>query len=207
MSNLLTHYQVWCDTEGAYVDWWIPSSNPKPTTCPHDSNHTLDQTKTQIADSETAREVITLFEKNDKTVKIASAKITVDGTSGVGTGKLTAPGSFTAGDGRWLDCGTCWFDNPHPDDRIMEVNIIDENGNFGVPPGTIVRTYYDDELEADQQGWRIPIKWGQMELEPFAGYGFLPAECSIQIVVQKGGTAPFTGTFYVNVSWGKTDLS
>ena len=44
----VNHYKLWCSTENAYVYTWGTSP---PTTCPHDTSHTVDTNTTVITES------------------------------------------------------------------------------------------------------------------------------------------------------------
>ena len=44
----VNHYKLWCSTENAYAYTWGTSP---PTTCPHDTSHTVDTNTTVITES------------------------------------------------------------------------------------------------------------------------------------------------------------
>jgi len=153
-------------------------------------------------------EVVTQFELNNKTLKAVSDAQPCDPTTGVATISFVVPGEFNGIDegcnGRYVDWGQAWFNPQSPADRILGINIIDTIGVLGFGPGVPIRTYHDTETPEDQQGVRIPFKYGHAEVEPIGGYGFLPATFTLQIVGKCGAPGPGVNLF-VNVFWGIQD--
>ena len=149
--------------------------------------------------------VVTRFERDDRTLKATSASVAVDSQTGQATVEFDVPGS----DDRTISGGEAWFGSAHIDDWIMALEVYTKNdippgvlGPDPIPAGTIVQTYHDTEMPAEQQGYRIPFKRGLKEVETIAGYGTIPAGLTLRIKVQKGGDAPFNDKFYCNVEWG-----
>ena len=161
------------------------------------------QAKRPLAPPPAPMEVVTQFEKRDKIVKLASAQADVDVNS-LATILIKIPGTPNSGAGRWIDGGIAWFDDQHKDDRILSVEFTDEDNLLGNGAGTVVGTYTDTELDAAQQGWRIPNKKGMIEVIAMGGYGFAPAGFYIKITGKKGGSLT-TGTIYMNIMWGKVE--
>lgn len=151
----------------------------------------------------TVKEVVTQFEKNDKTLKMSSGKGSVDGTS-VAEVIILVPGNPANGDGRWIDAGTSWFDAIHEDDRITNVEVVDIDNILGYGAGFVVKTYHDDEVAASSAGWYIPKHTGVSKVEALGGYGFIPAGLYLRVKGLKGGGAT-TGSLYLNIKWGKID--
>lgn len=145
--------------------------------------------------------VTTLFEKNDKDLKLCSAEAAV-GEDSIATIEFKTPGVMANGEGRWIASGMAWFDTKNPHDRIIEINIIDKDNVLGYGANTVIKTYHDDEIDSAQAGYRVP-PIGHVDVETLAGYGFLPAELYLQIKGKKGGDIT-TGFFFVNLEWGKT---
>lgn len=150
-----------------------------------------------------ASEIITQFEKRDKTLKLASAQTDV-GSDSLATVLIKIPGTPGSADGRWIGGGIAWFDDQHKDDRIMSVEFTDEDNILGYGAGTVVGSYTDRDVDTNQQGWRIPNKRGMIEVEALGGYGFAPAGFYLKIIGKKGGELT-TGTFYLNIEWGKVE--
>ena len=46
--SVVNKYRLWCETENAYVYDW---AEEEPTTCPNNTSHTIDETKTTISDT------------------------------------------------------------------------------------------------------------------------------------------------------------
>jgi len=68
----------------------------------------------------------------------------------------------------------------------------------------IVGSYTDDDAPSSNQGWYIPSQKGEIKAEAIGGYGFAPAGYYIMITAKKGGGLT-SGTFYVNLEWGKKE--
>jgi hypothetical protein len=45
----IVHYEVYCNTEAKFVDWFLTNTSPRPSKCPNSDAHTIDPTKTLIA--------------------------------------------------------------------------------------------------------------------------------------------------------------
>lgn len=143
--------------------------------------------------------VTTQFELNDKDLKIASIQSdTVDGEAVL---LLKVPGIMANGDGRFVSGGYAWFDSQHKDDRILNIEVVDIDNVLGYGENVVVKTYHDDDVDDANKGWRIPIKFGHLEVETLGGYGFIPAELYLRVVGRKGDSS--SGTLYINVEWGK----
>lgn len=148
-------------------------------------------------------QVITQFEKTDKTLRLACLSGTItDSSNGTIVATLKVPGTPGSGEGRYLSSGSAWF-SPQSDDDRVTVFVTDEDNLLGYGAGTVVGTYTDTDVPAENSGWYIPAKMGFIKVEAFAGYGFVPAGMYIKVVGHKGGSAPFTGTMYINLEWGK----
>ena len=63
MSVIVNKYRIWCVTENAYVYGW---SETEPTTCPNNTSHTIDETKTTI-DASVEEGVVEIKEENTPT--------------------------------------------------------------------------------------------------------------------------------------------
>jgi hypothetical protein len=144
-------------------------------------------------------EVVTQFEKNDKTLKICSdyADVGQDGTAKV---LIKVPGTIGV-DKRYIDYGLAWFNEKHPDDRV-KVFLVDHDNILGYGVDFVVGSYTETEVPERQQGWRIPYHQGVVEAKALDGYGEVPSGFYIMIIGIKGGSAT-TGRFYVNIAWGK----
>jgi hypothetical protein len=153
-------------------------------------------------------EVVTQFEKRDKTIKLAnmSGPVGLDGTVAL---MLKIPGTPNpAGDvtqdGRWVSSGLAFFDVATPGDIITSVRFVDHDNMLGQGVDFVVGSYTDDDLASGNQGWFIPPNKGEIKAEAIGGYGFAPAGYYIMITAKKGGGVT-TGTFYVNLEWGKKE--
>lgn len=154
-------------------------------------------------------EVVTQFERDDKTLKLASAAISV-AMDGKAILLIKIPGTPNPYgdktlDGRWLSEGIGWFEPLHPDDRVISVKFKDMDGISGAPAGTVIGSYTDDDLNADLQGWRIPYKLGHVIVETIGDYGFAPSGYWLEIVGQSGNGYQIGKKMYINLNWGKKE--
>lgn len=147
-------------------------------------------------------EVITQFEKEDKILKLFSGE--VDVVNGVATLLLKTPGVPGSG-GRYIDWGVAWFNEQHNGDKVYKVEVVDIDNLLGYGAGVILRTYHDEAALEENCGWRIPKTEGVVEVDALGGYGFLPSGFYLRIIGKKGESQQ-TGTFYVNLKWGKDEV-
>lgn len=149
-----------------------------------------------------AHEVITQFEKRDKTLKLVHgvADVQEDGTATI---LLKVPGTPGSADGRWISSGISFFDVHTPGDKVTCVYFTDEDNIMQQGAGFVVGSYTDDDADEEERGWAIPPN-GFIKAEAIGGYGFAPAGFYIKIMGKKAGDSP-AGKFYVNIEWGKTD--
>lgn len=148
------------------------------------------------------QEVITQFEKRDKTLKLAHGEATV-GFDSTATILMKIPGTPGSGDGRWISSGTAFFDVVTPGDKIISVRFVDHDNILGGGADAIVGSYTDDDAASANQGWAIPPT-GVVKCDTVGGYGFAPSGLYIQIVGKKA-KGIIIGTLYVNFEWAKSD--
>lgn len=148
-------------------------------------------------------EVVTQFEKRDKTLKLAHGSADIDAETGVGTILIKIPGIPGSGDGRWISSGIAFFDNHTPGDLIFGVYFTDEDNLMGYGAGAVIGSYTDDDVDEPCRGWAIPPS-GWVRCEAIGGYGFAPSGIYIKIIGKKAGEAP-AGKVYCNFEWGKQD--
>jgi hypothetical protein len=146
--------------------------------------------------------VQTQFEREDLTLKVACAKATVDENS-VATIEFLIPGVMASGEGRYISGGYCFFDVNTPGDLVYEIAVVDKDNVLGYGDNTVLRTYYDDEADSENQGWYITTT-RPLEIETLGFYGFIPSELYLVIKAKKANNIT-TGTFYVNIEYGKKD--
>lgn len=147
-------------------------------------------------------QVITQFEKRDKTIKLSHGETDVD-ESGNAIILLKIPGIAGSGDGRWISSGIAFFDTHTPGDKVTGVYFTDEDNILGYGAGFIVGSYTDDEVPEINRGWAIPPT-GWVKAEALGGYGFAPAGFYIKVIAFKAGASP-SGKFYCNWEWGKVE--
>lgn len=205
---MIFKYKIHCNTENQDKFWYKDSGSP-PTTCPDHTDHQVDLSSVAVIGTfNSPAEVVTQFEKRDKTLKIASGSAAV-GNDGKAIVLMKIPGTpnptgDVSKDGRWISSGIAFFDVATPGDKILSVRFVDHDNMLGAGADFVVGSYTDDDAEQDEQGWFIPPKKGEMKAEAIGGYGFAPAGFYIMVEGQKGGGLT-TGTFYVNFEWGKVE--
>jgi hypothetical protein len=195
------NYYIWSNSGPTEVSLIMPIVSPTPSGSDQEDFENNFKPTTGATTKQPAI-VTTQFELNDKDLKLASGEAAVDG-SGNAVLNFKVPGTYANGDGRWLTSGTAWFDSPNAHDTVTEINIIDTDNVLGYGANTVVKTYHDNEMPSDQTGWRIPNIIGFAKVETLAGYGFVPAEFTIQIKAKKGAGIT-SGYFFVNLEWGKS---
>lgn len=185
--------------------------------------------------------VTTQYEMNDKDLKLAKSAAAV-GENGIAVVSIRVPGTFGSEDGRYVAGGYAIAEDYHRDDYItvhitdtdrlialvlaqsQDPNATtpltdDQVKGLGVIPGfgafptyPVVRSYTDDDLPAENQGWYF---WanaignnvnanGECEVEPIGGYGFLPSGFYIVLTYYRGGKLT-TGSCRVNFYWGRKE--
>lgn len=147
-------------------------------------------------------EVVTQFEKRDKTIKLAHGEVAVD-ENGEAVFLLKIPGTPGSADGRWISSGSAFFDIHTPGDRVTGVWFVDHDNMLGYGVDFVVGSYTDDEVDTINKGWIIPPP-GFVKAEAIGGYGFAPAGFYIMVAGKKGSGVT-SGTFYCNFEWGKTE--
>lgn len=184
-------------------------------------------------------QVTTQYEKNDKDLKLARGKCSVDPETRTAEIAIKVPGTFGSGQGRYV-LGGYGFTSDYNIDDVATVRVEDKDRNIawaialsmnpdateplsdetvkalGAIPGIgafpdypVVKSYTDDELDADNQGWYFypvyignDICVGEVEVNPIGGYAFLPAGFYLVVTYQRPEGIT-TGTIRVDIDWGK----
>lgn len=200
---MIFKYKIRCTTEGTDKFWYLPNTAPTPHTCPDDTSHSVDLSSVSITQIGEPQEVVTQFEKRDKTIKLAHAEGEVSSEDGTVTVLLKVPGTPNSGDGRWLSSGTAFFDEHTAGDKVLGVYFTDEDNLLGMGESTVIGSYTDDEVDENNRGWAIaPI--GFLKAEAIGGYGFAPSGFYLKVIAKKAGESP-SGKFYCNIEWGKIE--
>lgn len=157
------------------------------------------------------QEVTTQLEKNDKTLKLASAVIDYDTGTNLATAMLKVPGTFGGfgygTDGRHVAGGYAFQDTGAFGDRCKTIEIADQDNLIGYGAGAVLKAYHDTDIEPEYAGWRMypaPQTSWEIEIDPIGGYGFLPAGLYLKIVFEKLPASPATKVA-VNIWWGKIE--
>lgn len=188
------------------------------------------------------KEVVTQYEKNDKDLKLAKGKcavgqdgsatvsLKIPGAFGSGDGRYVAGGYAISADYNADDFVTVRIvDNdrsiammvalqinasavsPVSDQTIQQMGVLPGIG-LAFPQYPVVRSYTDDQMSSDSQGWYFwPIAMGnnippigECEVNPIGGYGFLPSGFYIVVTYQRPNGVT-TGTLRVNFDWGRKE--
>lgn len=176
--------------------------------------------------------VTTQFELNNKDLKLARCKVAiVEGAGTVYLpvpGTFGAPGQ-----GRYVAGGYALVDSYDADDFVcvyvedkdrhlaaaygtaaeLERSMTDEEmqGQGDFPAYPVVKSYTDDELPEEHRGWHFwPLvvgnnlaPYGETEIDPIGGYGFIPAGFYVKIVVTRPNVS--NGTSQFDIFWGKKE--
>ena len=135
------------------------------------------------------------------TLKLARGKAATQ--SGISIIEIKIPGTPGSSDGRVVDSGKAWFASPHDEDSLA-VEVVDVDGISGAPAGTVVATYNDVDVAAENIGWWIPKHTKEAEVQALTGKGFIPAGFYLRITGTKGDLS-LTDTLYTNIKWGKIE--
>ena len=165
---------------------------------------------------------------NDGATTSAIASIKCPGTFGTGLGRYIAGGYgitedynkddrallYVNDDDRCVAWALALASNPSAtaplsDATVIALGTLPAPFNQAFPLYPVIKTYYDDQAPSDNQGWYFwaeaqgdglpPI--GETELEPIAGYAFLPSGFYLKIkYIRPAGV--FTGGIRVNLDWG-----
>lgn len=187
------------------IECLLPLDPTHPDTMDFEANYKINGNKNP------QQVVTTQFELNNKDIKVANMRGNVDPTSGVAVAQIKSPGIMANGNGRYLAGGEAFFDYAHTLDIVTKIEIVDVDNVLGYGAETVIKSYHDDESDLSNQGWIIGVDTfnsignsGSIEVETLGGYGFIPAELYLRITAQKD-PANKTGTFFVNVFWGKLE--
>lgn len=175
--------------------------------------------------------VTTQYEKNDKDLKLCKVFANVVagsiGTPSKAEIRLKVPGTFgDPNSGRYIAGGDGWTDiydkddyvkvECYDDDRLISAAYggltdeqMQEQGDF--PNYPLIKTYTDEDLEEENQGWYFwqlaqgstldPV--GEVEFESIAGYGHVPAGLYLVITLIRPSLS--TGYLRGNLFWGKKE--
>jgi len=160
---------------------------------------------------QTPKDVTTALEKNDKDLKAGTLRGDTDPTTGIAVVEYISPGTIGgANEGRYIMAAEAFFKTAHPEDRVTKIEVVDVDGLVSAA-GTVLKTYHDDELPAENQGWYLGVdQYGPddtrntsyIEVKPLGGYAFLPAGFALRITAVKDPVQK-TSVFYCNLLQGK----
>lgn len=99
-----------------------------------------------------------------------------------------------------------------PDEVIQSMGILPSPFNVAFPSYPIVKSYTDDELPEENQGWYFdPMTQGNglppvgyTDIEPIGGYGHAIAGMYLKLVWTRPNST--SGSIRISIWWGKKDL-
>lgn len=156
----------------------------------------------QAIDDERVGRVTTATEADYFTLKMARLSGTADG-SGDLTLEIEIPGLPTE-PSRYIAGGYATTDNYAYGDALIEVNVIDGDGNFTGTPGVVLKTYHDESVPTENQGWffwRSHGTEGEVEIEPIGFYGELYGTMVLQCIFKIQPNAKINAILW----WGVKD--
>jgi hypothetical protein len=153
-----------------------------------------------LANSIIIDEVVTQFEKNDKTLKMCGDKGTIDNTTKKYQMKFLVPGTPNSTDCRFVSGGMAWV-HPYSSTARVRVFITDEDNILGYGSGAIIASYTDTEQPESKRCWYFP-PIGHVEAETLGGYGDIPAGLYLLIEFEDDAGG---GVAYCNLEWGKLE--
>ncbi len=161
----------------------------------------VDNYKEQIK-SKAVASVQTAFEADYLVLKMAKISGQAD-ANGDATLSIVVPGSI-ANVERYAAGGYAFTDDYDWNDAITKVEIIDVNGVTGLPAGTVLKSYHDDEVGTTNQGWYF---WkshgteGECEIEPIGWYGQINGELELKVTFKLKANAKVKADIW----WGKKE--
>jgi len=108
--------------------------------------------------------------------------------------------------GRVVRGGQAWFENPHVGDYI-EVYLVDIDGIIPVASRVafssypIIGSFTDDDVDAINKGFWIPIHSKYVEVRAIGDMGFINSGFYLRMIGHKGDNS--VDTFRTNIEWGK----
>lgn len=122
---------------------------------------------------------------------------------------VKSPGDPTkTSEGRVVNGGQAWFDNPHPDDYV-EVHLVDKDGivpeasRVAFPSYPIIGSFTEMECMAANVGFWIPFHQKFINIRAIGDMGFINAGFYLRVIGHKGDNT--VDTFRFNVEWGKRE--
>lgn len=184
-------YHIFGSDQGLVFDCAVADGEADYTEFENDYKAAIDETL--VGSVTTATEVDYLV------LKMAKIKGQAD-SNGDLVLSMMIPGSI-ANVERYAAGGYAFTDNYSWEDAIKKVEIVDVDGVTGAPAGTVLKTYHDDDVGADNQGWYF---WkshgseGECEIEPIGWYGQMNGELQLKITFKVAASAKVKA----NIWWG-----
>jgi len=172
----------------------------------------IDANVLQIANKVNTVDVATSLEKNDKDLKAATLRAVTDSETGIAVVEFVAPGTPGAeNEGRYIMGAEAFFKEAHAEDRVTKIEVVDVYDLLGYGAGTVIKSYHDDEMPEENQGWYIGVDQyngligphaSYIDVKPLGGYAFLPAGFAMRITAVKDPSSK-SSVFYVNLLQGR----
>ena len=206
-------FRIHCATESEWKEVIKESTDAPPTLCPDDTSHTVTADSVSISEitDTDKQEVVTQMEKNDKTLRCFCAFASTD-SNGIAKFAIQVPAP-----GRWIAYGDAEFENRAMGDYVSKIEIKDldslipTQGQADYPLYPII-AYYDEKnftgtpsansIGTIKPGVSMTFKYGDTEVQPVGGYGFIPEGFYLCVELQKA-TATADEKCQISIDWAE----
>jgi hypothetical protein len=169
---------------------------------------------------------------NDGVTTSTTASILIPGTFGSGDGRFVLGGYGLTEDYNKDDKAILYVTDPNrciawmlalamnpsateplPDATVQAMGVLPMPLGIALPSYPVVKNYYDDSVPSGNQGWYFwPLAIansvaaiGEIELNPIAGYAFIPSGLMLNIKYNRPAGV-FNGGIRINLDWGKSGI-
>jgi hypothetical protein len=128
-----THWQIFCVTENKSEDWTLEPTDPIPTTCPNNTTHTIDPSKTKQISIESPQLVQQVL--GSEALNVYPKKLIFTAPKGVDTAfYLLLDKAFSIRGGILHALSPTFGD-------WLEIYVVDKDNILGMGAGTILKKY------------------------------------------------------------------
>lgn len=142
------------------------------------------------------------FELDEIVLKLTRMNGTADANGDLSL-DLIVPGSISNVE-RYVQGGYAYTDNYQFLDKITKVEVIDYQNYMGYGANTVLKTYHDDEMPDENQGWFFEKHFGSegiVEIEPMGWYGQFNGDLKLRITCKVAANANVKCLIW----WGKKE--
>jgi hypothetical protein len=148
----------------------------------------------------------TQFEREDIILKLSRVQADFD-VSGEAKISIKVPGTPGTSDVRYVAGGYAFTDVFSFGDAMNKIQVVDVDNIIGMGANTVLKTYHDEELDEENQGWYLwpsPQAGGEVEIDPIGYYGEIPAGLYLEIYFKKTIVSGASKVF-CDIWWGKNE--